>query len=88
MRVKPALTERFVRLEIRTACGHNLKRRNRHIHSSILGLTSLMTVQPKPEKWNPAHAAIPRRIPRGLVNPILPELQLHHPPGAGDQDSA
>lgn len=38
-----------------------------------------LTVEPKPEDWNPAHAEIPQRITRGLANKILPELKLHHP---------
>ena len=41
-----------------------------------------LTVEPKPEEWNPAHAEIPQRITRGLANKILPELKLHHPPTA------
>jgi hypothetical protein len=47
-----------------------------------------LTVEPKPEDWNLAHAEIPQHITRGLANKILPELQLHRPPEAGDQDSA
>ncbi len=39
-----------------------------------------LTVEPKPEDWNPAHAEIPQRITRGLANKILPELKLHRPP--------
>ena len=38
-----------------------------------------LTVEPKPEDWNPAHAEIPQKITRGLANKILPELKLHHP---------
>jgi hypothetical protein len=38
-----------------------------------------LTVEPKPEEWNPAHAEIPQRITRGLANKILPELKIHHP---------
>jgi hypothetical protein len=38
-----------------------------------------LSVEPKPEEWNPAHAEIPQRITRGLANKILPELQLHRP---------
>ena len=38
-----------------------------------------LTVEPKPEAWNPAHAEIPQRITRGLANKILPELMRHHP---------
>jgi hypothetical protein len=40
----------------------------------------VLTVEPKPEEWNPAHAEIPQRISRGLANRILPELKLHEPP--------
>ncbi|HVR34237.1 MAG TPA: hypothetical protein VMS21_00120 [Methylomirabilota bacterium] len=40
-----------------------------------------LTVEQKPEEWNPAHAEIPQRITRGLANKILPELTLHGPPG-------
>lgn len=36
-----------------------------------------LTVEPKPEEWNPAHASIPQRITRGLANKILPALKLH-----------
>jgi len=39
-----------------------------------------LTVEPKPETWNPAHAEIPQRISRGLANRILPVLKCHHPP--------
>lgn len=38
-----------------------------------------LTVEPKPEDWNPAHAEIPQRIARGLANRILPALILHRP---------
>ena len=38
-----------------------------------------VTVEPKPEDWNPAHAEIPQKITRGLANKILPELKLHFP---------
>ncbi len=40
-----------------------------------------LTVEPKPEDWNPAHAEIPQRITRGLANKILPGLKLHFPSG-------
>lgn len=50
-----------------------------------LGLTQIppvtLTVEPKPEDWNPAHAEIPQKITRGLANKILPELKLHFPSG-------
>lgn len=39
-----------------------------------------LTVDAKPEPWNPAHAEIPQKITRGLANRILPELTLHRPP--------
>ncbi len=39
-----------------------------------------LTVEPKPEDWNSAHAEIPQRITKGLANKILPELKLHQPP--------
>lgn len=39
-----------------------------------------LTVEPKPEAWNPAHAEIPQRIRRGLATKILPDLVLHQPP--------
>lgn len=39
-----------------------------------------LTVEPRPEEWNPAHAEIPQRITRGLANKILPELKRHLPP--------
>jgi len=38
-----------------------------------------LTVEPKPEDWNPAHAEIPQNITRGLANQILPKLTLHSP---------
>lgn len=38
-----------------------------------------LTVEPKPEESNPAHAEIPQHISRGLANRILPEMKLHHP---------
>lgn len=36
-----------------------------------------LTVEPKPEDWNRAHAEIPQKISRGLANQILPALRLH-----------
>ena len=39
-----------------------------------------LTVEPKPEAWNPAHAEIPQRITRGLANRILPALTRHYSP--------
>jgi len=41
-----------------------------------------LTVEPKPVAWNPAHAEIPQKISRGLMNVILPKLVLHEPPAA------
>lgn len=40
-----------------------------------------LTVEPKPEDWNPAHAEIPQKISRGLANKIIPALTLHRPVG-------
>lgn len=39
-----------------------------------------LTVEPKPEPWNPAHAEIPQNITRGLANRIIRALKLHQPP--------
>ena len=39
-----------------------------------------LTVELRPEPWNPAHAEIPQRITRGLANRILLVLKRHHPP--------
>jgi len=39
-----------------------------------------LSVEPKPEDWNPAHAEIPQKISRGLANKILPALIRHRPP--------
>ena len=39
-----------------------------------------LTVEAKPEDWNPAHAEIPQRITRGLANQIVSALELHQPP--------
>jgi hypothetical protein len=39
-----------------------------------------LTVEPKPEDWNPAHAEIPQKITRGLANEILKHLVHHRPP--------
>lgn len=44
-----------------------------------------LTVEPKPNELNPAHAEIPQRITRGLANKILPELKLHQPPSSKQQ---
>jgi hypothetical protein len=38
-----------------------------------------LTVEPKPEAWNPAHAEIPQKLTRGLANRILPELRRRFP---------
>src|ERR1039457_5805129 len=39
-----------------------------------------LTVEPKPDELNPAHAEIPHKITRGLANKSLPQLKLHEPP--------
>jgi len=39
-----------------------------------------LTVEPKPEVWNQAHAEIPQNITRGLANKILPQLKFHERP--------
>jgi len=39
-----------------------------------------LTVEPKPEDWNPAHAEIPQRITRGLANQIVNALKRHQAP--------
>ena len=39
-----------------------------------------LTVEAKPEDWNPAHAEIPQRITRGLANQIVNALKLHQSP--------
>ena len=39
-----------------------------------------LTVEPKPEEWNRAHAEIPQKISRGLANKIVNALKRHHPP--------
>lgn len=36
-----------------------------------------LTVEPKPEDWNSAHAEIPENISRGLANKIVEALTLH-----------
>jgi len=41
-----------------------------------------LTVEAKPEDWNPAHAEIPQRITRGLANQIVNALKRHPPPPA------
>jgi len=38
-----------------------------------------LTVEPKPEDWNPAHAEIPQRITRGLATKIVNALKRHQP---------
>lgn len=40
----------------------------------------ILTVEAKPEKWNPAHAEIPQKITRGLANHIVSALKVHQPP--------
>jgi hypothetical protein len=39
-----------------------------------------LTVEPKPEEWNPGHAEIPQKISRGLASRIVDALKRHHPP--------
>jgi hypothetical protein len=39
-----------------------------------------LTVETKPEDWNPAHAEIPQRITRGLATKIVNALKRHQPP--------
>lgn len=40
-----------------------------------------LTVEPKPEDWNRAHAEIPEKITRGLANSIISALKIHRPRG-------
>ena len=40
-----------------------------------------LTVEPKPEDWNRAHAEIPQKITKGLSRKIVNALTLHSPPG-------
>jgi hypothetical protein len=44
-----------------------------------------LTVEAKPEDWNPAHAEIPQRITRGLATQIVNALKRHKPPPQGGQ---
>ena len=39
-----------------------------------------LTVEPKPEDWNPAHAEIPQKITRGLSTEIVRGLTMHNSP--------
>lgn len=39
-----------------------------------------LTVEPKPEEWNPAHAEIPQKITRGLATEIVRALKIHKLP--------
>jgi hypothetical protein len=39
-----------------------------------------LTVEPKAEDWNAAHAEIPQRITRGLASQIVSALKRHEPP--------
>lgn len=50
------------------------------IGNSHLERPTALTVEPKPEDWNPAHAEIPQNITRGLAIKIVSKLTLHHPP--------
>jgi hypothetical protein len=40
-----------------------------------------LTVEPKPEDWNQAHAEIPEKITKGLSRRIVNALTLHSPLG-------
>ena len=40
-----------------------------------------LTVEPKPEDWNRAHAEIPENITRGLATKIVKALTLHKDEG-------
>ena len=39
-----------------------------------------LTVEPKAEDWNRAHAEIPQKITRGLATRIVKTLKRHRPP--------
>ena len=39
-----------------------------------------LTVEPRPEDWNLAHAEIPQKITRGLATKIVNSLKRHQPP--------
>jgi len=39
-----------------------------------------LTVEPKPEDWNRAHAEIPQKVTKGLSRNIVAALKLHSPP--------
>jgi hypothetical protein len=54
--------------------------RLQEVGSSYQERPTTLTVEPKPEDWNPAHAEIPENISRGLANKIIRALTLHHPP--------
>ena len=41
-----------------------------------------LTVEPKPEDWNRAHAEIPQKITKGLSRKIVNALTLHSPPAS------
>ena len=41
-----------------------------------------LTVEPKPENWNPAHAEIEQKITKGLSRKIKDAVTLHAPPAA------
>ena len=38
-----------------------------------------LTVEPKPEDWNRAHAEIPQKVTKGLSRKIVNDLKLHSP---------
>src|SRR5437773_11351566 len=39
-----------------------------------------LTIEPRPEDWNVAHAEIPQKITRGLATKIVNSLKRHKPP--------
>ena len=47
------------------------------IGRNFVARPTALTVEPKPEDWNPAHAEIPENISRGLANKIVEALTLH-----------
>ena len=44
-----------------------------------------LTVEPKPQDWNQAHAEIPQIITRGLANRIVGVLKRHYSPSKSRQ---
>jgi hypothetical protein len=53
--------------------------RLQQIGSSYRERPTEISVEPKPEDWNPAHAEIPQNISRGLANKIIDALTLNRP---------